>query len=249
MTGIDAHIHVRSDRLDPRLLAEGDRLGVDRFVGSCLGAFVQHPTTDEIEEFNTTMRSVMREHADRVDAYCYLNPRHGGAALSELRRCVEDGGMVGVKLWVATLCDDPLVYPIVEQAIAYRIPLLVHAWRKTVGQLMYESTAKNVAALAARYPEAQIIMAHLGGQAESAINAIAPYPNVCTDTSGSIIAGGNVSTAVRRLGVHRVIFGSDAPGGCLAANVGQVLGAGLDEVELDAVMGGNVARLLDEAVR
>src|SRR5699024_8101720 len=119
---------------------------------------------------------------------------------------------VGIKLWVATTADDPLVFPIVEQAIAYRIPILMHAWRKTTGQLPYESNAENIAQIAARYPEAQIIMAHLGGQVESAMNAIAPYANVYTDTSGTPINAGAVRIAVDRIGPERVVFGSDMHG-------------------------------------
>ncbi len=70
--------------------------------------------------------------------------------------------MRGMKLWVSTFCDDPLVFPLAEQCAAYDIPVLVHAFHKSVGQLPYESVGENVANLAKRYPGVRFIMAHLG---------------------------------------------------------------------------------------
>lgn len=239
---IDAHTHLVGTTFDPAALAEGDRLGVTTFLCSCIADYRHYPTLDEVVAANAEMGAVQ---SDRVKGYCYVNPRHGRPALDDLSRCVEERGMIGIKLWVATLCDDPLVYPFVERAIEYRIPVLTHCWRKTVGQLPYETQPTNVAGLAARYPEATIIMAHLGGQVEAATEAVQDYPNVLTDTSGTPIGGAEVAIAVRRLGARRVVFGSDLPGACLAANVGKVLGAGMSTSDTELVLGGNMARILD----
>jgi predicted TIM-barrel fold metal-dependent hydrolase len=243
---IDAHIHLSGSDLHPETLAEGDRLGVRLFVGSSLGDFRYQPTFDEVCKANDDMAAVVRRHPDRVRGYCYVNPRHGMPALEDFRRRIEDGGLTGLKLWVATLCSDPLVFPFIEQAIAYRIPILIHSWRKTVGQLPYESAPAHVADLARRYPEARIIMAHLGGQVESAMNTIAPYPNVRVDTSGTPIGAAEVAIAVERLGAERVIFGSDLPIGCLASNLGKIIGADLSPEAFRLVTGGNMERLLSE---
>jgi predicted TIM-barrel fold metal-dependent hydrolase len=243
---IDAHIHLTGSQLPPETLEEGDRLGVKLFVGSCLGAFHYQPAFEEVSKANDDMAAVVRSYPDRVRGYCYVNPRHGAKALDDFRARVENGGMIGLKLWVATLCNDPLVYPFIEAAIEYRLPILIHSWDKTIGQLPYESKAVHVADLAGRYPEARILMAHLGGQVESAVNTIAPYPNVLTDTSGTPIGGGEVAISVERLGAERVVFGSDLPIGCLAANIGKIFAAGLSPEELRLVMGGNMERLLSE---
>ncbi|GAA3405608.1 amidohydrolase family protein [Paenibacillus hodogayensis] len=248
MNWIDAHVHLQGAQLHPETLQEGDRLGITRFVCSTVVGMGYSPTFDQVRESNDHLSAVIERHPDRVSGYCYVNPRHGGKALDDFRRRIEDQRMIGLKLWVATLCDDPLVFPFIEQAIAYRAPILIHAWRKTVGQLPYESTAAHVANLAERYPEARIIMAHLSGQVESSVQLIEPYPNVYTDTSGTPIGGGEVAIAVRRLGAKRVLFGSDLYGICLASNVGKVLGAGLNDDELDLVMGGNMQALLDGVV-
>lgn len=243
---IDAHIHLFRSDLYPGTLEEGDRLGIKLFVCSAVLNMGYYPNYETIQKANDDLVDVMRRHPDRVTGYCYVNPRHGEQSLSDFRRRIEDKGMIGVKLWVSTLCDDPLVFPFIEQAIAYRAPILIHSWRKTVGQMPYETTASHVANLAERYPEARILMAHMSGQVESSMNIIEPYNNVYTDTSGTPIGGGEVSIAVQRLGADRVIFGSDLYGACLASNIGKVLGAGLTSEQIDLVMEKNMARLLAE---
>lgn len=246
---IDAHIHLSGSDLHPATLAEGERLGIRRFIGSCLGEFNLQPSFEEVTKANNDMAAVIRRNLNRVSGYCYVNPRHGEQGISDFRFRIEEDAMVGMKLWVSTYCNDPLVFPFVEQAIAYRVPILIHTWRKTVSQLPYESTAFHIADLAARYPEAIIMMAHMGGQVESAMNTIAPYTNVRVDTSGTPIGASEVALAVERLGANRVIFGSDLPIACLASNIGKVVGAGLTPDQLELVMGGNMEGILAEGIR
>ncbi|MDF2720795.1 MAG: hypothetical protein K0Q59_470 [Paenibacillus sp.] len=244
---IDAHVHVQGPNVTPGMLEEGDRLGVQWFVCSTVLGMGHYPTFERVRRSNDELYGIMQKHPDRIASYCYVNPRHGQQALDDFRRRIEDQRFIGLKLWVATLCDDPLVFPFIEQAIAYRAPILIHAWRKTVGQLPYESTAEHVANLARQYPEARILMAHFAGKVENAVNAIEPYPNVYTDTSGTPIGGAETSIAVSRLGAERVIFGSDLFGACLASNMGKVLGAGLAPEQIDLVMGGNMRKLMMES--
>ncbi|MBM7784772.1 amidohydrolase family protein [Tenggerimyces flavus] len=246
---IDAHTHLGPQGFDPGAIEEGERLGVTTFLCSSIAGYQHYPSFDQVVETNRAMVGEMARFPSQVLGFCYVNPRHGAAALDDFRRNVEEHGMVGLKLWVATLCDDPLVFPFVEQAIQYGIPVLAHCWRKSVGQLPYESEPVHVAALGLRYPEASIMMAHLGGQVEWATNAVLDVPNVRLDTSGTPVGGSEVALAVRRLGAERVVFGSDLPGACLAANVGKVWGAGLSDAEQELVLGGNMARMLEQVRR
>lgn len=246
MTGIDVHTHLAHDRFDPAIFEHGERLGIGTFLCSNIGAYVHHPTPDDVHEMNRVLVKELERHPERLKGYCYVNPRGGRSSLENLRRCVEDHGMIGIKLWVATLADDPLVDPFLDYAAEQRLIVLTHAWRKTIGQLPHESTATHVAAVAARHPDVRFIMAHLGGQVESALNAVLPHSNVAVDTSGTIIGGGEVALAVERLGVDRVVFGSDLHHACLSANVGKILGAGLDDISLGKVLGDTVAGWLAE---
>lgn len=249
MSGIDAHTHLEDGRFDPDVIRRGADLGIDLFLCSNIGAFVAHPSIDEVREMNRVLVGELDRHPDHLRGYCYVNPRYGRDSLDDLRRNVEEHGMIGVKLWIATLADDPLCDPVLEYAAERRLIVLAHAWRKTVGGFPYESTAEHIAAAARRHPETRFLMAHLGGQADSAINTIRDLPNVAVDTSGTIIGAGEVALAVARLGVDRVVFGSDLHHVDLSVNVGKVLGAGLDAESEQRVFGGTVAAWLAEVQR
>jgi predicted TIM-barrel fold metal-dependent hydrolase len=239
--GIDAHTHLLDGRFDTAALSAGERLGIDHFLCSNIGSYRPYPSLDEVREMNRVLGEQLLRYSEQLRGYCYVNPRFGDASLADLRLNIEDRGMIGIKLWVATFADDALVDPLLEYAADHRLIVLAHAWRKTVGQLPFESTASNIAAAARRHPDVRFIMAHLGGQVESALNSIQELPNVAVDTSGTIIGAGEVALAVQRLGAERVVFGSDLHHVDLAVNVGKVLGAQLAPDVEAKVFGGNVA--------
>ncbi|WP_179229255.1 amidohydrolase family protein [Parenemella sanctibonifatiensis] len=245
---IDAHAHLHGAELDPGVEEECEAHGVDRIVVSSIANFRAFPSFEQVRQANADLLAVRQRRPDLVECYCYVNPRHGAEGLADLRRNIAEG-MVGIKLWIATTADDPRVDPFVELAVEHRMPILMHAWRKTVGQGPYETTAAHIASIAARHPDARIIMAHLGGQVESAMTTIAPYANVLTDTSGTLNSSGAVRMAVERLGPERVVFGSDMHGNCLAHNIGKVVSADLPAEDAALVMGGTMQRLLAEVRR
>ena len=246
MGGIDVHTHLFQGRFNPAVFAHGDALGIDRYLCSNLGAFQEYPRVDEISAMNRVMSDEVNRYPERLAAYCYVNPQHGEAALTDLRRNVEERGMIGVKLWIATTADDPAVEPILRYAAEHRLIVLAHAWKNTVGQLTHESTAENIAIAARRHPDVRFIMAHLGGQPESAVAAVEATRNVLVDTSGTIINAGDVRLAADRLGSGRVVFGSDIPITCLSESVGKVLAAQLPHGEELQVFGGTIAGWLAE---
>lgn len=245
---IDAHAHLLGDGFTPDVLREAEALGVEHFVVSNIGDYLEDPSREQIRALNAQTAELVNGAPGWFSGYAYLNPRHGSWNTKELDRCFSDG-LMGVKLWVATLADDPRVLPLVEAAADHCAPVLVHAWDKAVGQLPHESTAHHVARLAGMVPDAVLIMAHLGGFIPTALDTVRDHPNVHVDTSGTIIGAGDVARAVATLGASRVIFGSDATMACLAANVGKVLDAGLDLAAAQQVMGGNMVRILGQVDR
>jgi hypothetical protein len=119
--------------------------------------------------------------------------------------------------------DDPCVFPIIEKAIDYGMPILQHAFCKATGLLEHESTPANVAGAARRYPEARIIMAHMGADFTFGCNAIRDCPNVSSDMCGSYCETGMIDTAIKTLGAERIIFATDAPGASFLNNLHKVL--------------------------
>ena len=98
---------------------------------------------------------------------------------------------------------------------SYNVPVLIHAFYKATGQYPNESTGRNVARVAARYPELKIIMAHLGGNCYDGLPAIRSFPNVWVDYSGSIFRADELPYALEMVGANRILHGSDMPGAYL----------------------------------
>lgn len=247
---IDCHIHLQGAGIEPELMEQASALGVDQLCASSLGrTWSYEPTPEVFVEANDDVAKCMREYPGRILGFAYLNPVYLDESLAEMRRCIEDLGMVGVKLWVAAYSNDPRVFPLVEKAMEYGIPILQHAWHKATGNLPHESKPGRVAELALRYPRAHIIMAHIGGDWERGIEAVKDCPNIAVDTSGSIMDMGMVEYAVQELGAHRVLFGSDTHGVDLSAAVAKIVDADVTESDRKLLLGENMHRLLDRRVR
>src|SRR3954453_19731807 len=92
--------------------------------------------------------------------------------------------MVGVKLWVAMHANDPQLDPIVRRAAELKAVVFQHTWIKVTGNLPGESTPMDLAALAARHPEAVLICGHTGGDWEQGIRAVRAHRNVAVDLAG-----------------------------------------------------------------
>ena len=239
---IDTHIHVNFGGYGPDTFVERVERGLtDQFWVSALqGGY--YPTLADVRNSNDLVSSLIQRLPEHVRGFAYVNPLHRQDALDELCRCIEDHGFSGVKLWVATYCDDPLVDPIIEQAIQYRVPVLVHCWVKINGNLPFESTPMHVGRLAARYPEAKLMMAHLGGDWEYGVRVAREHDNIFVDTSGSVAEMDAIEKLVEAIGVERVLFGTDNSD--LSFCKGKILGADLSDAEREAIFYQNAAALV-----
>jgi predicted TIM-barrel fold metal-dependent hydrolase len=203
------------------------------------------PDEQEIKELNLEVYKFMKEEEDVIKGYCYVNPSHSNSS-DVLKQGIEEYGMSGMKLWVSTFCDDPRVFPLVEQCIEYDIPILIHAFHKAVGQLKYESYSWNVANLARKYPEAKIIMAHMAANCYTGLKPIKDLKNVWVDFSGTIIRGDDILYAKKAVGVERILFGTDMPGASALICLGQVEEADLSPEEKELIYYRNALSLFTE---
>ena len=245
----DAHVHLSGvpgtveQRVD-RLLEFAGRLGIERIVLHMGTSFVEDPSPEEVRKQNDEVLRAVAHAPDRVFGFVYLNPRHGQESLRELDRCLRDGPMVGVKLWIAIRCNRPELDPIVRRAAALKAPILQHAYDRVAGNMPGESSCADVAALAARHPDASFLCAHTGNDWERGLRAIRAAGNVLAEVSGSDPTAGFVEMAVRELGAERVVFGSDAGGRSFASQLAKVLSADLPEPAKRLILRGNLQRLL-----
>ncbi len=251
----DVHTHlsgVPGDTPEARLghlLEYADRLGIARLCVFMGMSWSEDPSPETMRRDNDDVLRALRRFSDRALGFVYLNPKHTQASLDELNRCVRDGPMVGVKLWVAQRCNEPTLDPLVARATELKVPVLQHTWSKITGNLPGESLPKDIAELAARHPQATIICAHTGGEWESGIRMIRSYPNVYAELCGSDPTAGYTEMAARELGAERVLYGSDAGGRSFASQLAKVLGADIPDAAKRLILAGNIKRILQPILR
>jgi hypothetical protein len=248
---IDCHAHLAypgtpdCDAKDQKLIDAADKLGIDQLCCSTLTP--KRPADAEgFRICNQRVAESMKRFAGRVLGYCYVNPGCGEEALTEIRRCVEERGFMGIKLYNEHLCTDPVVFPLVELAIELRVPILHHA-----GHAHYPlpdqpniSDGGHFAELARRYPEVRLICAHIGGGGdwEWTIKALRHAGNVFLDTSGSVTDEGIVEMAAEIVGVDRLLFGCDMS---MTAGVGKIRAARFSPEAKRKVFGENMKQILE----
>ncbi len=246
---IDCHAHL-SFRKSPdqpgndlQVLDAADRLGIDRL---CCSILCKRPASVEgFRACNAALAAAIHRHPKRLLGYCYVNPECGRQALDEIRRCMNEYGFIGVKLYNERVCTDPIVAPIVELAIELGAVILHHAGHAhaPVPSQPNISDGGHLAELGRRYPEARLICAHVGGGGdwEWTIKALRHAENVYLDTSGSVIDEGIVELAAKTLGVERLLFGCDMS---FTAGVGKIRGAELSTEQKQKILSGNLLQLL-----
>lgn len=245
----DAHTHLGAPGSTPAermdfLLKYADRMGIERLVVFMGYPWSYDPSPDELRRQNDQVMAAVDHASGRAFGFVYLNPKHEAASLRELDRCVRDGPLVGVKLWVAVRCREACLDPIVARATELKAPVLQHTWYKITGNLPGESTAEDLAILASRHPNTTFLAAHTGGDWERGIRAIRRTPNVLAEICGGDPTAGFVDMAVRELGARRVVFGSDATGRSFASQLAKVYGADIPDDAKRMIFADNLRRVL-----
>ncbi|MBI4602306.1 MAG: amidohydrolase family protein [Planctomycetes bacterium] len=246
----DLHCHLSGvpgrtpDERMARLIEHADRMGIARLCVFMGMEWSYDPSPEDLRRQNDDVLQALSHWHHRAFGFAYVSPRHLEASLDELKRCVRDGPMVGVKLWVAQRCSDRSVDPIVERAAELKALVFQHTWLKVTGNLPGESTPMDLADLAARHPGAPIVCGHTGGDWEVGVRAGRAHRSVSVDLGGGDPTAGFTEMAVRELGADRVVFGSDAGGRSFASQLAKVLGAAIPEDAKRRILSENLKGLL-----
>lgn len=185
----------------PEEFVEGFRAhGVDKGIAVPFEGYYS-----DYKAANDELAALMRQYPGVIQGWCVVNPHDGETAIEELRRCSEDLGMAGLGFynWIQAVSTvDPCMFPIMEEAVRLKIPVLFHdasAVYCTLGQVGY---------LAGRYPDTIIILGGGGLMdfARQAIRALVKYDNVVLAVSGSRFE--TLRKAVQVVGVDRIVWAS-----------------------------------------
>lgn len=250
---IDIHVHLSTPGPDPskeeleRVVHTAQHFGIKRMVlvSNLTAMGGPNPSIEDIRAINTHTLAAVARRPDVFIGFCYLNPSHPLSFIKEeLDRCIVQGGMRGIKLWIAVKATDPRLDAVMESAASLGVPVLHHAMYKQTQYSFNESTPAEIAHLAKRFPQVPIIMAHLTGCGCRGVLDVAALPNVLIDTSGGQPESGILEYAVRELGSERVLYGSDWPLRDFGVQLGRVYDAELTGDQRADVLWRNAARLL-----
>jgi predicted TIM-barrel fold metal-dependent hydrolase len=250
----DAHVHPITPGATPyermaNIVRVADRWGIERMcIFKALRPFnaIASPSPDQLRRMNDEILAILRDWSSRAFGFVYLNPLHLEFSLHELERCVANGPMVGVKLWVACPCSRPELDPIVARAAELKAVILQHAWTDAAPTELdrNQSSPADVVQLSARHPGVPIICAHTGGNWEPGIRTIRPRREIFSEFGGSEPTAGFVEMAVRELGAERIVYGTDAPGRDFASQLSKIQSAAITAAERRLILRDNLRKLL-----
>ncbi|MFN0196660.1 MAG: amidohydrolase family protein [Planctomycetaceae bacterium] len=247
----DLHCHISGvegktvDEKMAQMIAYADRMQIERLVVYMGLSFSLDPDPQDFRRQNDEVLQALSHWHHRAFGFAYVNPKYPDESLAEIERCIVNGPMIGIKLWVAVRCNDKRLDAIVSRCGELKALVFQHTWLKTMGNFEGESTPMDMAELAAKHPDMPLICGHTGGDWEQGIRAIRPYKNVSVDLAGSEPTAGFVEMAVRELGAERVIYGSDIGGRSFSTQLAKVKGAQISNVEKSLILGKNLRRMME----
>ncbi len=242
---IDAHAHIGvswmgwSDRFMnvDEMIELYDQYHIDK---ACVNSWSINydPVGGNREVFEAT-----RRYPDRLIGFAALSPYHGRKPIEkEIDKCINDYGMKGLKLHPKGnefYADSKMVDPVMEKAIQYHVPVLIHS---DAGEYAHPN---RIGVLARRFPEANIIMGHMGGEAwPEGICMAKEYKNIYLDTTESIPFWMIIPKAIEECTDERIVWGSDTPILNIAAELALVTHAQIGEESKQKIFSGNMKKLL-----
>jgi predicted TIM-barrel fold metal-dependent hydrolase len=243
---LDAHCSIGWGRIiqftPEMLLDQMDRAGITQAV---IGPIHEHITVFN-RQGNEMILDAVHKYPDRLIGFATVNPWYGVQAVEELTRAL-DSGLRGLTLNSALqgyFIHDELVYPVIEVAAAYQIPVYFHT-ATPIYALPFQ-----MAELAQNFPSVNFIMGHMAAADfwTDAVVAAKQSQNIYLETS---FRSGveTIRGALRMLGAYRIVFGSSVPESDIDVELGKIKLLELPPDEEKLVLGENMRFLLNASNR
>jgi len=211
---------------------------------------------EHVRRENAYLLECHQKYPDRIIPFISL-PKEEKAAIAELKRCKQGGAMgvgelapgtYGEHLWAMEI-----MRPLFEAIKAEGLPLLIHV-NEPVGH-PYPGKGRvglsEIETLVDVLQGMQVILAHWGGgfffyELMPEITALCQGVYYDTAASPFLYNKQIYQIAISIIGPHRILFGSDYPLIPPQRYVREMQEAGIDTKALEAILGGNAQRLLDQ---
>lgn len=218
--------------------------GVDRFA--VLNIAVSPKTERHVNDFAISL-------LDRGDTVLPFGSVHPSSpdAFSELER-LKNAGVCGIKFhneYQNFFVDDEIAFPVYERCAELGFIMLFHGGADRGFSPPVKTAPRRMRRVALRFPQAKIIVAHLGGQdmQQEAIDELADT-NVYIDTSfvSRSVEPSVAERSIRAFGFDRVIFGSDCPWDTPANTVAFLQAMDFSQEEYEKIYSKNALKILGE---
>lgn len=178
--------------------------------------FIVTPGTNKEDRYSQANEDVLlavnENHSTFFGCLLRINPNYAEELEYAEKAIAHETCVLGYKVVSSASevpINDPKIFPIVESAIRWGVPVLFHCgrWKKM-------SSPSLLADLADRYPDGEFVMGHMGGAslelAWEGLRVAGDHENVLMDTSSCFFYK-VINVAVEQLGAERILFGSDYP--------------------------------------
>jgi predicted TIM-barrel fold metal-dependent hydrolase len=237
---IDCHVHAGhanaltapwTDIADPAgILRRMDQAGIDKAV--------IFPISNEpsYERANREIFEICQKHPARFIGFAKHDPDgEKGRIRQMMLHEIRDLGLRGLKLHGHPGPE------ILDVCAEFGIPILYHP-----------SRVARFEEIALAYPTVDLILAHLGSDLSmdyrehfAAIAMAQKHPNVYLDTS-TVVPTRYIEKAVQEVPAEKIVFGSDEPEVDTRLEIFKIRVLKLPGEKAEAILGGNMARLLSK---
>ncbi|MBS7624535.1 amidohydrolase [Candidatus Bathyarchaeota archaeon] len=235
MNIIDSHTHLGTFPLFNVSMDSAEMISIMNQYGIKISVVFSLP--------NELTLDAVKKYPERLIGLVWINPHEGNLALQKVDRAINEWGFKGIKmhpLLDSFLPDQEIVYPVMERARKYRVPILFHCGHPPWSLPWHFSNLAEV------YPDVTIILGHMGHghivYINGSIDVARKHENIILETSAMPMHR-KIKEAVEKVGEDRVIYGSDMPFGHPSFEIRKVEVSGLSEKQIEMVLSVNARKI------
>lgn len=226
------------------MVEEMDRLGIRQGWLSAHAAI-----SADVSRGNDEAAEAVRAYPGRFVGYVVVDPNYPDEVRPELERRMAQPEFRMIKIHPSLAqypIDGPAYEPVWAVARERNCPVLTHAWTGCA-----YCGPGPVRRVLERHPEVRLLFGHALFPAtfEEAAELALAFPNLWLDITSSNQCYGMIEHAVKTVGAHRILFGSDMPFIGAAGALGRILHAQIRDEDKGMILGGNAKRLLEGVER
>jgi hypothetical protein len=240
---VDGHAHLGPREIGDGYAEMGNIYSAEQLIQSMDANGIKMATAfamrqlGDYNEANQYVALSAKKYPDRIIPFARYNPWFE-ASVGLFERAIENG-VKGLKLHPGDDVydpDDAMVHPLLELAEKFQIPVVLH----TGGA----SRPSMVGLVADRFPRVNFVLLHLRDFHDHVFVA-KKCENVFLETSQFLHLHRVARQVIDKVGVHKIIWGTDVPYHFQEIEKRKIELAGLSEEELQFIMSVNVRRLLN----